>query len=82
MPRLPYQVADCALIFEIRAKSLQTQQEFASIMGVSEATVQNWESGRSNPLPRHLRKLLKLAREFEIGAEKLVEKKFLQQKFQ
>ena len=51
-------------------------------MGVSEATVQNWESGRSNPLPRHLRKLLKLAREFEIGAEKLIEKKFLQQKMQ
>jgi transcriptional regulator with XRE-family HTH domain len=51
-------------------------------MGVSEATVQNWESGRSNPLPRHLRKLLKLAKDFDIGVEKLVEKKILQQKIQ
>ncbi len=50
-------------------------------MGVSEATVQNWESGRSNPLPRHLRKLIKLARELEIGVEKLIEKT-LQQKIQ
>ncbi|MBI2211675.1 MAG: helix-turn-helix domain-containing protein [Deltaproteobacteria bacterium] len=74
MPRLPYRIIDCSLISDIRFQSLLTQQEFASLMGVSEATVQNWENGRSNPLPKHVRKLVVIGKESGIGAERLIER--------
>ena len=41
--------AEEALIREIRAKLSLSQSEFALLIGVSVATLQNWEQGRRHP---------------------------------
>jgi transcriptional regulator with XRE-family HTH domain len=44
-------------IKQIRLDASQTQAQWADEFGVNEKTVRRWESGESEPLPRHLAKL-------------------------
>ena len=44
-------------IKQIRLEASQTQAQCADTFGVTEKTVRRWESGESEPLPRHLAKL-------------------------
>lgn len=46
-----------AAIKEIRKKSLMSQNDFASELGVSFSTVNRWEKGRAAPNYRALKKL-------------------------
>jgi len=47
-------------IRKLRKKLILTQAELAELLGVAPTTVYRWESGRSRPQPRHLRKLVEL----------------------
>lgn len=44
-----YSVIEEPNIAAIREKYEMTQQEFASLLGISLATLQNWEQGRRKP---------------------------------
>lgn len=46
----------------IRRKLGMTQQELASQMNVSVASIYRWEAGKVRPQPRHRRRLLDLIR--------------------
>lgn len=79
MPRLPYEV-DPDTIKRIRNASMLTQREMATFFSVTVPTVQNWERGRAKPLQKHMRELIKMARDSGIGIEHLVkEKEIVQQ---
>jgi DNA-binding transcriptional regulator YiaG len=39
-----------------------TQQQFAAIVGVEQATVSRWEAGRNEPSLRHLKRIRAAAR--------------------
>ena len=43
-----------------RRKSRLSQQDYASLVGVSSVTIYNWESGRSKPGRKHLATLVSL----------------------
>ncbi len=51
------------LVAQIRAERRLTQEGLARELGVSFSTVNAWEAGRSQPKPRHLRRLEDLAAE-------------------
>lgn len=50
----------------IRLKLLMSQTEFASLLGVSFATVNRWENGKTEPSYRALRKLEEICKEKDI----------------
>ena len=51
------------LVAGLRAHARLTQEELAHRLGVSFSTVNAWEAGRSQPQPRHRRRLESLVRE-------------------
>lgn len=55
----------------IRLKLLMSQTEFASLLGVSFATVNRWENGKTEPSYRAQRKFEQLCREKKISIENL-----------
>ncbi len=55
---------------EIRKSLSLTPKDFAGILGVSTQTVEEWESGRSNPTPTE-RKLMYLIQEDHTLVQKL-----------
>ena len=54
-------------IKELRLKMLQTQEEFAKTLGVSFASVNRYENGKSIPTIRVKRKLLVLFKKNGMG---------------
>lgn len=63
-----------AHIKQARASAGLTQEEMASVLGVTLAAVASWENGRSFPRPRTLQKLSEVtgkSLEFLNGAEEL-----------
>lgn len=50
----------CINIKQLRKKLCVTQSEFATILGVTFATVNRWENGHFNPSIKVQRKLIKL----------------------
>lgn len=53
----------------LREKMLLTQEEFASLLGVSFSSVNRWERGHYEPTMKIKRKLNKLFIENKIGEE-------------
>jgi CheY-like chemotaxis protein len=49
------------LVADLRSRDRLTQEGLARILGVSFSTVNAWEAGRSEPQPRHRRRLEQLA---------------------
>lgn len=43
-----------------RANTKMNQKQFAKALGVSEATIKNWERGKTSPKSEHLRKISQL----------------------
>lgn len=58
------------LVAEIRTRENLTQEGLARVLGVSFSTVNAWESGRSQPQPRHRKRLEQLALSVGDGAER------------
>lgn len=59
-------------IKEIRTKANMTQKEFAKYFGISQRTIENWDSGRRTP-PEYVVELIKYKAEKErLGMLKLV----------
>ena len=54
--------ADRSPLMRLRVQRFMTQKQLAEALGVTEATVSNWESGRSVPklTPVQFKKLLKI----------------------
>lgn len=59
------------LIKIIRNKTMLTQEELATILGVSFATVNRWENGHYKPTLKVQRKIVKFCRENGIDIEKI-----------
>jgi DNA-binding transcriptional regulator YiaG len=47
---------------EIRQKVMLTQKEFANVLNISLAVVQNWEQGKNEPSLRYKRKLVEFCK--------------------
>lgn len=45
---------------ELRQSRFLEQRELAQLMGVSEASISNWETGKKRPRLSHIRKLAEL----------------------
>lgn len=56
-------------IKEIRKKAMFSQEEFAKELGVTTCTVQRWESDKSKPHPKHLRKITEFCKNHNIPLE-------------
>lgn len=56
-------------IYKLRTGANLSQEQFATIFGVSRQSVQKWESGASQP---ELEKLIKIAKYFDISLDALV----------
>ena len=56
-------------IYKIRSKAKLTQGQFAEIFGVSQQSVQKWESGVSVP---DIDKIIKIAKYFDVSLDSLV----------
>ena len=54
--------ADRSPLMRLRVQRFMTQKQLAEALGVTEATVRNWEAGRSVPklTPVQFKKLLKI----------------------
>ncbi len=63
MPKLPATYEWEKVVFELRSRRSESQAAFASVIGCSESTVSKWEQGRSDPQPRHRKKLEDLGTE-------------------
>ena len=51
------------LIKELREKLVLSQEEFASLLGVSFASVNRWENGHHEPTVKVKRKIIQLCKE-------------------
>lgn len=56
-----------ALVKELRRRLNLTQERFASEVGVTYSTVNNWENGKRAPQPFLLRRLLQMKDELDEG---------------
>ena len=56
-------------IRKIRTAAKMSQEQFASVFGVSRQSVQKWESGESVP---EVGKIIKIAKYFDISADTLL----------
>lgn len=57
------------LIKQLREKRLLTQQEFASKLDVSFASVNRWENGEHEPTMKVKRKLMKMMKKYKVVEE-------------
>lgn len=53
-------------IKKLRMKMLLTQQEFASVIGVSFETINRWENGKNEPTMKYKRKLADLFSKYKV----------------
>ena len=63
---------DAALRFlakEVRREAAVSQDKFATLIGTTKTSVQNWESGRGRPRPDSLDKMLAVARTPDLRAQ-------------
>ena len=63
MPRLTATYDWKSVVYQLRTQRNESQVDFASAVGCSESTVSKWEQGRSEPQPRHRRRLEELGSE-------------------
>ncbi|HEY9597875.1 MAG TPA: helix-turn-helix transcriptional regulator [Cyanophyceae cyanobacterium] len=51
------------LIRELRIETMLTQEEFATLLGVTYPTVSRWENGHASPSPQAIQKIEKQLRQ-------------------
>jgi len=57
------------LVKEIREKLIITQEELATLLGVSFASINRWETGKHEPTTKIKRKIVELCKENNIDLE-------------
>jgi len=57
------------LVRKLREKLILTQSEFATLLGVSFASINRWETGKYSPTTKIKRKIVELCKENNIELE-------------
>lgn len=54
------------IVIQIREKSGLSQYKFAELTGLHRSAINNFETGKRNPMPHHAKKYLKITNEFSL----------------
>lgn len=73
---VPADNSKASLVRKIRDRTGLTQEQFAAKLGVTFATVNRWENGRSQPSPLAMQRLEELVRGLGRKGSDLVRKHF------
>lgn len=57
------------IVKELRTKLIMTQEEFATLLGVSFASINRWETGKHEPTIKIKRKIVTLCKENNVALE-------------
>ncbi len=57
------------IVKELRTKLIMTQEEFATLLGVSFASINRWETGKHEPTIKIKRKIVELCEEIKVAVE-------------
>ncbi len=57
------------IVKELRTKLIMTQEEFATLLGVSFASINRWETGKHEPTTKIKRKIVTLCKENNVTVE-------------
>lgn len=57
------------IVKELRTKLIMTQEEFATLLGVSFASINRWETGKHEPTIKIKRKIVGLCKENNVVME-------------
>ena len=57
------------IVKELRTKLIMTQEEFATLVGVSFASINRWETGKHEPTIKVKRKIVALCKENQVDLE-------------